>query len=202
MPRHYARRRSFVRSATSGADAPLAPVDVTAVVTAEEDAGVTTTDDLVANAERYARSFEPDHLSASPTRHLTVVSCMDARLDLFALLGLRIGDAHIVRNAGGIATDDVIRSLLLSQRALGTTEVMVIQHTGCGLHGLDEEAVLAAVEADAGARPPFRLEAFDDLDANVRRSVERIRDSGFVPHRGAVRGFVYEVEHGRLREVG
>jgi carbonic anhydrase len=125
---------------------------------------------------------------------------MDARLDLFSLLGLRLGDAHIVRNAGGIVTDDVVRSLVLSQRSLGTIEVMVIQHTGCGLSGLDERALVETIEAEAGSRPPFPFEAFDDIDASVRRSLERIRTSPFLPHPKA-RGFVYDVETGRLREV-
>ena len=158
-------------------------------------------DELVANADRYAKGFEPNDLSAAPSRHLTVVACMDARLDLFALLGLDIGDAHIIRNAGGIVTDDVVRSLALSQRTLKTTDVMVIQHTGCGLLGLDEEGLLAEMEAEHGSRPPFSFEAFDDIDANVRTSLDRLRSTPYVPHTSDVRGFVYDVTTGVLREV-
>ena len=160
-----------------------------------------TIDMLVANADRYAKGFEPNTLTAAPSRHLTVVACMDARLDLFALLGLDIGDAHIVRNAGGIATDDVVRSLALSQRSLGTTEVMVIQHTGCGLLDLDEEALLSDIEAESGTRPPFAFGSFHDIDANVRGSLDRLRSSPVLTHRDEVRGFVYDVATGQLREV-
>jgi carbonic anhydrase len=162
---------------------------------------VSTIDDLVANAVLYERRFEPDRLSASPVRHIAVVACMDARLDLFALLGLHIGDAHIIRNAGGIATDDVIRSLVLSQRSLGTTDVMVVQHTGCGLHDLDEDRFMRDLEVDTGQAPPFALGAFADVDSSVRGSLERLRGSLFLPRRDAVRGFVYDVQTGRLREV-
>ena len=160
-----------------------------------------TTDDLVANAHRYAAAFEHNDLTAAPRRRLTVVACMDARLDLFALLGLEIGDAHIIRNAGGIVTDDVVRSLLISQRRLGTTDVIVIQHTGCGLLDLDTEALAGELEAETGRRPGFELGSFKDVDASVRASVEHLRYERFLLHRGSVRGFVYEVETGRLREV-
>ena len=162
---------------------------------------VSTTDDLVANAGKYAAAFESNHLTAAPSRHLTVVACMDARLDLFALLGLDIGDAHIIRNAGGIVTDDVVRSLLISQRMLGTTEVVVIQHTQCGLLRLDADALADELEAETGRRPSFPLGSFDDLEASVRTSVAQLRDERFLRHRESVRGFVYEVETGRLREV-
>jgi carbonic anhydrase len=162
---------------------------------------VSTTDDLVANAARYAESFAHNELTAAPTRHLTVVACMDARLDLFALLGLDIGDAHIVRNAGGIVTDDVVRSVLISQRMLGTTDVVVIQHTQCGLLHLDQDALADELESETGRRPGFELGSFDDVDERVRASLQQLRDEPFLRHRDAVRGFVYDVGTGRLHEV-
>jgi carbonic anhydrase len=126
---------------------------------------------------------------------------MDARIDLFAALGLELGEVHVIRNAGGIATDDVLRSLVLSQRKLGTREVLLAHHTDCGLHGLDDEQLIAEIEAESGTRPPFTFGGFTDLDASVRESVSRVRSAVFVPHRDAVRGFVYDVATGRLREV-
>ena len=163
-------------------------------------------DQLLAANARYADTFAAraagaDISSPRPTRHTAVVCCMDARIDLFPLLGLRLGESHIIRNAGGIATDDVLRSLALSQRKLGTTEVMIVHHTDCGLHGLDEEELLADIEAEVGQRPPFGFGAFVDLDASVRESVARVRAAPFVPHRDHVRGFVVDVSTGRLREI-
>jgi carbonic anhydrase len=160
---------------------------------------------LDANA-RYADTFAAraagaDISSPRPTRHTAVVCCMDARIDLFPLLGLRLGESHIIRNAGGLATDDVLRSLALSQRKLGTREVMLVHHTDCGLSGLDEEGLLAEIEAEVGERPPFAFGAFVDLDESVRESVARVRSAAFLPHRDAVRGFVVDVATGRLREV-
>lgn len=159
------------------------------------------TDELLANAGRYRHEFRADALSARPTRRVAAVACMDARIDLFALLGLRRGDAHLIRNGGGIATADVRRSLSISQRQLGTTEVMIIQHTTCGLLGLDDEELLAELEADVGRRPDWTPGAFADLDENVRHSVALVRDDPFIPHREHVRGFVYDVGDGSLREV-
>jgi len=166
----------------------------------------TTVDHLYAANARYADTFAAraagaDISSPRPTRHTAVVCCMDARIDLFPLLGLRLGESHIIRNAGGIATDDVLRSLALSQRKLGTTEVMVLHHTDCGLHRLDEAALLGEIEAEVGTPPPFTFGAFADLDASVRESVERVRAAEFLPHRDHVRGFVVDVATGRLREV-
>jgi carbonic anhydrase len=166
----------------------------------------TTIDQLFGANARYADTFAAraagaDISSPRPTRHTAVVCCMDARIDLFPLLGLRLGESHIIRNAGGIATDDVLRSLALSQRKLGTREVMVVHHTDCGLHGLDEAGLLADIEAEVGERPPFAFGAFVDLDASVRDSVVRVRSATFLPHRDAVRGFVVDVATGRLREV-
>ena len=140
-------------------------------------------------------------IPAAPARRVAVVTCMDARLDVLRMLGLRAGDAHVLRNAGGVVTDDVQRSLTVSQRRLGTREVMVIQHTGCGMLQLREEELAAEIERDTGQPPPFELGGFANLEASVRRSVERLASSRLLPHRAAVRGFVYELETGRLREV-
>lgn len=137
----------------------------------------------------------------SPTLRVAVVACMDARLLVSAALGLGPGDAHIMRNAGGVVTDDVIRSLAISQLRLGTREIMVIQHTDCGLHAADETAVREQMRAVAGQDPPFAIGAFADLDASVRASLARVRSSPFIPHTDAVHGFVYDVETGLLREV-
>jgi carbonic anhydrase len=126
---------------------------------------------------------------------------MDARLDVYGALGLQEGDAHVIRNAGGVVTEDVIRSLLISQRLLGTREVMVIHHTNCGMLTFSDDSLKRQIEADTGLRPPFALEAFPDLEADVRQSIARIEASPFVPHRDQVRGFVYDVGSGQLREV-
>ena len=136
-----------------------------------------------------------------PRLRLAIVTCMDSRIDPFQIFGLKRGDAHVLRNAGGVVTDDVIRSLILSQRFLGTQEVMLIHHTRCGAHNLPEEEVKAAIQAESGIRPPFSLEAFTDIDADVRQSMERIRQSPFLAHREAVRGFVLDVDDGSLREI-
>jgi carbonic anhydrase len=155
-------------------------------------------DELVQNSRRYAF---PGALPAAPARRVAVVACMDARVDPYALLGLREGDAHVIRNAGGVVTEDVVRSLMLSQRLLGTREIMLIHHTECGLLAMDEDAVKAQIEADTGLRPPFRLEAFRHLDQDVEESIARIQASPFIPHTDAVRGFVYDVRSGQLREI-
>jgi carbonic anhydrase len=157
-------------------------------------------DDLLENARRFAEGFGDGDLPVQPARRLAVVACMDSRIDLFRLLGLRHGEAHVIRNAGGLATDDVLRSLSLSQAILETRDVMVIQHTGCGLHG-DEEAIAERIRAVTGAVPGGSLGAFSDVDESVHRSVRRIRESSCLVPGGEVRGFVYHVEDGRLREV-
>jgi carbonic anhydrase len=162
---------------------------------------VTSTDTFVANAARYAAAFDQGDLPVPPAMHVTVVACMDARINLYALLGLAEGDAHLIRNAGGVVTDDVIRSLIISQRMLGTTEIVLIHHTGCGMLMFRDDELKAQIEADTGVRPPFALEAFPDLEADVRQSIARVKASPFIPHKESVRGFVYEVETGRLREV-
>jgi carbonic anhydrase len=161
---------------------------------------VSTTDELLRNNQEYAASFTGD-LPMPPGRGVAVVACMDARLNVYALLGLREGEAHVIRNAGGVVTDDVIRSLTISQRLLGTREVILVHHTDCGMLTFKDDAVKADIEADTGVRPPFALEAFPDLDQDVRQSVARIKASPFVPHKDAVRGFVFDVKSGALREV-
>jgi carbonic anhydrase len=161
---------------------------------------LTVTDELLGNNAAYAETF-PGLVPVVPARRVAVVTCMDSRVDVFGMLGLQIGEAHIIRNAGGVITDDVIRSLAVSQRLLNTNVVIVIHHTECGLDGLDEEAFIAGLVADAGAPPAWPVRAFDDLDADVRASVEAVRSSAYLPHRDQVRGFVVEVATGRLREV-
>jgi carbonic anhydrase len=156
--------------------------------------------DLLENATRYAQTFEPVVRTAAPASHVAVVTCMDARIDVFRLFGLAPGDAHILRNAGGIVTDDVIRSLTLSQRLLGTTEVVLVHHTGCGMLSFVDSELADRIEAETGSRPAFELGAFRDLEEDVRRSIARIEASPFVPHK-QVRGFVYDVDTGRLEEV-
>jgi carbonic anhydrase len=159
------------------------------------------TDDLLENARAYERGAHDAAASEVPARRVAVLVCMDARIDPYALLGLRPGDAHVIRNAGGVVTDDAIRSLSISQSVLGTEEVLLIQHTRCGLLGTTDEELAGQIEAESGARPPWGLHTFTDLDQSVRDGVERIRTSPFLPRRDAVRGFVFEVESGRLREV-
>lgn len=158
-------------------------------------------DDIIAGNARYTAAGDMPSLDRSPTKHLTVVTCMDSRIDVFASLGLDLGQAHVIRNAGGIATDDVIRSLTLSQRALGTTSVAVIQHTSCGLHRLDDDDLAAELERATGARPPFAFGGFTDIDANVVESLRRLRSCAFLPHVDDIRGFVFDVATGQLREV-
>jgi carbonic anhydrase len=162
---------------------------------------VSTTDDLLANNERYAASFDQADLPIPPGKKLAVVACMDARLNVYALLGLAEGDAHVIRNAGGVVTDDEIRSLAISQRLLGTEEIILIHHTDCGMLTFTDDAFKASIQADTGIKPEWAAEAFDDLDGDVRQSIARIKASPFIPKTDAVRGFVYEVESGRLREV-
>jgi len=136
-----------------------------------------------------------------PAKKLAIVACMDARLDVYRIAGLQPGDAHVIRNAGGVVTEDVIRSLVISQRLLGTREIALIHHTDCGMLTFRDDDVKRQIEQDTGLRPPFALEAFDDLDADVRQSIARLKSSPFLPHTDAIRGFVYEVESGKLREV-
>jgi carbonic anhydrase len=140
-------------------------------------------------------------LPAAPARKVAIVACMDARLDPLSVLGLQLGDAHVIRNAGGLITDDEIRSLAISQRLLGTEEVVLIHHTDCGMLGLDDDAFKRQLREEAGSEPPWPPGGFSDLEQDVRESIERVKSSPFIPNRDSVRGYVYEVETGRLREV-
>ena len=158
------------------------------------------TDDLLANNERYAAGFNGP-LPMPPTAKLAVVACMDARLNVYALLGLEEGEAHVIRNAGGVITEDEIRSLTISQRLLGTTEIILIHHTDCGMLTFTDDDFKASIAKDTGIKPEWAAEAFADLDEDVRQSIARIKVSPFVPHRESVRGFVFDVGTGRLREV-
>ena len=162
---------------------------------------MSTTDELLRNAEDYAASFDKGDLPQSPAKKLAVLACMDARLNPYALLGLQEGDAHIIRNAGGVVTDDEIRSLSISQRLLGTKEIVLIHHTDCGMLTLSDDAFKRSLQDEVGIKPGWAVEAFDDLDEDVRQSVARIKASPFIPRKESVRGFVYEVETGRMREV-
>jgi len=163
---------------------------------------MSVTDDLVRNNESYARSFKKGSLPLPPAKHIAVLACMDARLDVHKILGLEEGDAHVIRNAGGVATDDAIRSLTISQRLLGTTEIILIHHTDCGMLTFHDDDVKRQIEKETGIRPAFALEAFSDLDEDVRQSIARIKASPFIPHKDKIRGFVYDVRTGRLNEVG
>jgi len=157
-------------------------------------------DDLLANNKRYAKAFTGS-LPKLPTARLAVVACMDARLNVYAALGLTEGEAHVIRNAGGVVTDDAIRSLAISQRMLGTTAIMLIHHTECGMLSFTDEQFKGAIEADTGIRPPWAAETFTDLDGDVRQSIARIKASPFLPDTEQVQGFVFDVETGLLREV-
>jgi carbonic anhydrase len=158
-------------------------------------------DELVANNRAFAASVPERHLDVHPSRRLAVVTCMDSRLDVFAALGLGDGEAHVLRNAGGVITDDVIRSLAVSQRRLGTREVMLIHHTDCGMQSLTDDGFRAELQDATGVAPAFAIESFSDLDADVRQSILRVRRSDFLLHRDAVRGFIYDVDTHLLREI-
>jgi carbonic anhydrase len=162
---------------------------------------MSTTDELLANNEQYAASFDQGDLPMPPGRKTAVVACMDARLNVYGALGLHEGDAHVIRNAGGVVTDDAIRSLAISQRLLGTEEIILIHHTDCGMLTFKDDEFKASIEQETGIKPEWAAEAFGDVDADVRQSVARIKSSPFIPRKDSVRGFVYEVESGRLREV-
>ena len=162
---------------------------------------MSATDEFLAANARYAERFDKGDTPMPPAKQVAVVACMDARIETGRLLGLEEGDAHVIRNAGGVVTDDVIRSLAISQRLLGTREIVLIHHTDCGMLTFKDDAVKAEIEADTGLRPPFALEAFADPAEDVKQSMRRIANSPFVPHKDAVRGFVYHVESGKLEEV-
>lgn len=158
-------------------------------------------DELLARNKQYAQTF-PGSPPGAPALHVAVVACMDARLDVHGALGLSVGDAHVLRNAGGVVTDDMIRSLAISQRLLGTREVVLIHHTECGMLRFTDDDMKDAIEADTGQRPPWATEAFASLDRSVRNSIARLKASPFVPRTDLVRGFVFDVASGLLREVG
>jgi carbonic anhydrase len=161
---------------------------------------MSATDELLASNQRYAETFAGP-LPVPPARGVAVVACMDARLNVYAILGLAEGEAHVIRNAGGVVTDDVIRSLAISQRLLGTREIMLIHHTECGMLTFTDDEFKAAIQEETGIKPPWAAEAFGDLDTDVRQSIARVKASPFVPHRDAVRGFVFDVATGKLGEV-
>jgi carbonic anhydrase len=163
---------------------------------------MSTTDELLKNAEEYAAGFDKGDLPLPPARKVAVLACMDARLNPQKVLGLEEGDAHVIRNAGGVVTDDEIRSLAISQRLLGTEEIILIHHTDCGMLTFTDEQFSAQLEEATGEAPAWAAESFTDLDEDVRDSIRRIRESPFIPNTDNVRGFIYEVETGRLREVG
>src|SRR6476646_4315971 len=161
---------------------------------------MTVTDDLLANNARYAETFEGP-LPLPPAKQLAVVACMDARLDVYSILGLEPGESHVIRNAGGVVTDDAIRSLAISQRLLGTEEIVLIHHTDCGMLTFKDDDFKRSIQDETGVKPAWAAEAFSDIDEDVRQSIARIKASPFIPRKN-VRGFVYEVETGKLREVG
>ena len=162
---------------------------------------MTVTDELLRNNAEFASSFSKGDLPMPPGKGLAVVACMDARLNVYALLGLGEGQAHVIRNAGGVVTEDVIRSLAISQRLLGTSEVILVHHTDCGMLTFTDDQVKADIEADIGLRPHFALEAFSDLERDIRQSIARIKHSPFVPNKDSVRGFIFDVTTGKLQEV-
>lgn len=174
-----------VAASPSSPDAPFSP-------TAEE---------LVVGNERFAETFADAELQVSPTRQMAVVTCMDSRMDIFPLLGLGHGEAHIIRNAGGVITDDVIRSLCLSQRYLGTREIVLVHHTDCGLQMVTEDGLKSEIEAEIGVKPWWAVESFEDPYVDVRQSMKRLEMTPFVPHKDHIRGFVYDVLTGRINEV-
>jgi carbonic anhydrase len=162
---------------------------------------MSVTDELLRNAEDYSASFDKGDLPLPPAKPVAVVACMDARLIPTRVLGLEEGDAHVIRNAGGVVTDDEIRSLAISQRLLGTKEIILIHHTDCGMLTFTDDEFKRSVQDDTGIKPEWAAEAFSDLDEDVRQSIARIQASPFIPSKDSIRGFVYEVETGRLREV-
>jgi carbonic anhydrase len=162
---------------------------------------MSATDEFLRNNEAYAQSFDRGDVPLPPAKKVAVVACMDARLDIHDILGLQLGDAHVIRNAGGVVTDDEIRSLAISQRLLGTEEIIVIHHTDCGMLTFTDDSFRADIQKETGIKPPWSPESFTDLDDDVRSSIGRIKASPFIPSKDSVRGFVYDVKTGLLREV-
>jgi carbonic anhydrase len=162
---------------------------------------MSATDELLKNAAKHAEGFDKGNLPMPPAKKVAIVACMDARVNPYPIFGLELGDAHVIRNAGGVVTDDEIRSLAISQRLLGTEEIILMHHTDCGMLTFDDEEFRRQIQEDTGLKPAWSPEAFDDLEADVRQSIKRIESSPFIPHKDSIRGFIYEVETGRLREV-
>ena len=162
---------------------------------------MSVTDELLANNTDYAAAFSGP-LPLPPAKHIAVLACMDARLDVYRILGLKEGEAHVIRNAGGVVTDDEIRSLAISQRLLGTQEIILIHHTDCGMLTFTDDEFKKSIQDDTGIKPTWAAEAFPDLDEDVRQSIARIKASPFIPNKGSVRGFVFDVATGKLNEVG
>ena len=162
---------------------------------------MSVTDELLQNNAAYAEAFDTGDLPMPPAKHIAIVTCMDARLSPYVMLGLKEGDAHVIRNAGGVITDDEIRSLAISQRLLGTREIVLIHHTDCGMLTFSDDELKQQIQEDVGVKPHFSMESFTDLEEDVRQSIARVRNSPFIPNKDSVRGFIYEVETGRLREV-
>ena len=162
---------------------------------------MSATDELLKHAEDYAANFDRGELPLPPAKGVVVLACMDARLNPYGILGLSEGDAHVIRNAGGVVTDDEIRSLAISQRLLGTKEILLIHHTDCGMLTFTDDEFKKQLQDDTGIKPPWSAEAFDDLETDVRQSIARIKSSPFIPNKESVRGFVYDVKTGRLDEV-
>src|SRR5579884_1961035 len=162
---------------------------------------MSVTDELLANAERYAETFDRGGLPMPPAKRVAVLACMDARLNPYGLLGLREGDAHVIRNTGGVVTDDEIRSLAISQRLLGTNEIILIHHTDCGMLTFTDDEFKKSIQDDTGIKPTWAAEAFPDLDDDIRQSIARIKASPFIPNKESIRGFVFDVATGKLNEV-
>ena len=162
---------------------------------------MSATDDLLANNEAYAASFDKADLPLPPAKKVAVIACMDARLNVYGALGLTEGDAHVIRNAGGVVTDDAIRSLAISQRLLGTQEIVLLHHTDCGMLTFSDDDFKRSIQEETGLKPAWAVEAFPDLDEDVRQSIARIEASPFIPNKDSVRGFVYDVHSGEVREV-
>jgi carbonic anhydrase len=162
---------------------------------------VSVTDELLANNEAYSASFDKGDLPLPPAKKLAVVACMDARVNPYGALGLQEGDAHVIRNAGGVITDNEIRSLAISQRLLGTEEIILVHHTDCGMLTFTDDDFKRSIQDEVGIKPAWAAESFTDLDEDVRQSIARIKASPFIPRKESIRGFVYDVATGKLREV-
>ena len=162
---------------------------------------MSATDQLLANADRHAASFRSGDLPRRPALPVAIVACLDARMNLYSIFGLEDGQANLIRNAGGIVTDDTIRSLVISQRLLGTREIVVLHHTDCGMTAIDDDGFAAELEADSGVRPPWSAGSFSDPYSHVRESIAKLKSSPFIPEKGSVRGFVYDVATGKVTEV-